>query len=127
MNVNAHARFIRMSPSKVRQVLNLVRGQHVPDARTMLKFANRKAAHPVSKALESAVANAEHNYALNAGDLFVAEAFADEGPTLRRFRPRARGRATRINKRTTHITIVLSDEVDERVDVSAGDVEEGEE
>jgi len=125
MNVNAHARFIRQSPYKVRQVLNLVRGQHVPEARTMLKYANRKAADPVSKALESAIANAEHNFALSAGDLVVAEAFADEGPTLKRFRPRARGRATRINKRTSHITIVLSDGVDQDFEETASDAEEG--
>ncbi|MDH3425090.1 MAG: 50S ribosomal protein L22 [Acidimicrobiia bacterium] len=127
MNVNAHARFIRQSPYKVRQVLNLVRGQHVPEARTMLKYANRKAADPVSKVLESAIANAEHNFALDAGDLVVAKAFADEGPTLKRFRPRARGRATRINKRTSHITIVLSDGVDQDFEETAGDAEEGNE
>ena len=123
MNVSAHARFIRQSPYKVRQVLNLVRGEHVPEARAMLQFANRRAADPVAKVLESAIANAEHNFALDVGDLFIAEAFADEGPTLKRFRPRARGRATRIRKRTSHITIILTDEVDE--DVTVDVAEEG--
>ncbi len=79
----------------------------------MLTFTNRKAADAISKVLESAVANAEHNYALDAEELFVAEAFADEGPTLKRYRPRARGRASRIRKRTSHITIVVGDEDEE--------------
>ena len=110
MNVHAHARFVRQSPSKVRQVLNLIRGMHVPQARATLEFSGRRAAHPIRKVLESALANAEHNFALDSDELIVAEAFADEGPTLKRFRPRARGRATQILKRTSHITIVLSDE-----------------
>ncbi len=109
MNVTARARFVRHSPYKVRRVLDLVRGQHVPEAYSVLDFVNRRAAEPVRKLLDSAVANAEHNFALVAEELSVAEAYADEGPTLRRFRPRARGRATRIRKRTSHVTIVLSD------------------
>ncbi len=75
----------------------------------MLRLTNRAAAKPIEKTLASALANAEHNHALDIEDLVVAEAFADEGPTLKRYRPRARGRATRINKRTSHITIVVSD------------------
>lgn len=78
----------------------------------MLQFTDRRAAGPVLKVLDSAVANAEHNFALDAEELFVTEAFADEGPTLKRFIPRARGRATRINKRTSHITIVVENEED---------------
>jgi large subunit ribosomal protein L22 len=113
MKAQAHARYIRQSPYKVRQVLDLIRGMPVDEARATLDFANRRATDPVRKALESAVANAEHNLALDADELFVAEAFADEGPTLKRFRPRARGRATRINKRTSHITIVVADDEDE--------------
>jgi large subunit ribosomal protein L22 len=109
MNAKAHARFIRQSPYKVRRVLDLVRGLPVEDARVMLDHTNRKAAVAVKKCLDSAVANAEHNLALDADDLFVTAAFADEGPTLKRWRPRARGRATRINKRTSHITIVVAD------------------
>lgn len=113
MRVQAKARFVRQSPYKVRRVLDLVRGLPVDEARTMLDFANRRATHPVSKVLESAIANAAHNHALDAGELFVVEAFADEGPTLKRYRPRARGRATRILKRTSHITIVVGDQRDE--------------
>jgi large subunit ribosomal protein L22 len=93
----------------VRRVLDLVRGLPVEEAEHVLRLTNRAAASPIVKTLKSAVANAEHNHALDAEDLVVAEAFADEGPTLRRFKPRARGRATRIDKRTSHITIVVSD------------------
>jgi len=113
MRVHAKAKYIRQSPFKVRRVLDLVRGLPVSEARTVLAFANRRATHPVSKVLESAVSNAAHNHALDADELVVVEAFADEGPTLKRFRPRARGRATRILKRTSHITIVVGDTRDE--------------
>jgi large subunit ribosomal protein L22 len=112
MKVRAQAKYVRQSPSKVRLVLDLVRGMPVEDARSTLDFTNRRAAPTIKKVLESAVANAEHNFALDADELFVAEAYADEGPTLKRWRPRARGRATRINKRTSHITIVVADEDD---------------
>lgn len=112
MRVHAKAKYIRQSPYKVRLVLDLVRGLPVEDARDVLEFTNRRAAPTIRKVLESAVANAEHNLALDADELFVAEAFADEGPTLKRFRPRARGRATRIRKRTSHITIVVADDDD---------------
>jgi large subunit ribosomal protein L22 len=110
MKVRAQAKYIRQSPYKVRRVLDLVRGLPVEEARDILAFTDRKAAHPVRKVLDSAVANAEHNHALDADELFVAQAYADEGPTLKRWRPRARGRATRILKRTSHITIVVSEE-----------------
>jgi len=118
MKVRAHNRFVRQSPYKVRRVLDLVRGLPVEEAEHVLRLTNRAAAKPIAKALGSAIANAEHNHALE--DLVVAEAFADEGPTLRRFKPRARGRATRIDKRTSHITIVLSDvnDVDMNEEVS---------
>ena len=109
MKVRAHNRFVRQSPYKVRRVLDLVRGLPVEEAQDVLRLTNRAASTPIAKTLNSAVANAEHNHALDAEDLIVAEAFADEGPTLRRYKPRARGRATRINKRTSHITIVVSD------------------
>ncbi|HIE22390.1 MAG TPA: 50S ribosomal protein L22 [Acidimicrobiia bacterium] len=109
MKVMARARFVRQSPYKVRQVLDLVRGLPVEEAEHLLRLTPRAAAEPVFKALKSAVANAEHNHALDPEELVVAEAYADEGPTLKRFRPRARGRASRINKRTAHITIVVSD------------------
>ncbi len=110
MKVRAQAKYVRQSPSKVRLVLDLVRGMPVEDAMATLDFTNRRAAPTIKKVLESAVANAEHNYALDAEELIIAEAYADEGPTLKRWRPRARGRATRINKRTSHITIVVADE-----------------
>ncbi len=110
MKVRAQAKYIRQSPYKVRRVLDLVRGLPVEEAEQVLVHVNRRAAEPVIKVLRSAVANAEHNHSLDSGSLVVAEAFADEGPTLRRFRPRARGRATRVRKRTSHITIVVADE-----------------
>lgn len=110
MKVRAQAKHIRQSPYKVRRVLDLVRGLPVEEARHVLAFTERRAADPVTKVLNSAVANAEHNFALDSDELVVAEAFADEGPTLKRWRPRARGRATRIRKRTCHITIVVSEE-----------------
>ncbi len=109
MKVKAHSRYIRQSPYKVRRVLDLVRGLPVEEAEHMLRLTPRGAADPIAKVLKSAVANAEHNHALDPEELVITEAFADEGPTLKRFRPRARGRATRIDKRTSHITIVVSD------------------
>lgn len=109
MKVKAHARYVRQSPYKVRRVLDLVRGLPVEEAEHVLRLTQRGAADPIAKTLKSAVANAEHNHALDAEDLFISEAYADEGPTLKRFRPRARGRATRIDKRTSHITIVVDD------------------
>jgi large subunit ribosomal protein L22 len=110
MKVEARARFIRQSPYKVRRVLDLVRGLPVSEARRVLDFANRRATEPIRKVLESAVANARHNYALDAEELYVVSAFADEGPTLKRMRPRARGRASRILRRTSHLTIVVGDQ-----------------
>jgi large subunit ribosomal protein L22 len=109
MKVRAQAKYVRQSPYKVRRVLDLVRGLPVGEAEHVLRLTNRGATEPIAKVLKSAVANAEHNHALDAEDLVVAEAFADEGPTLKRYRPRARGRAARIRKRTSHITIVVSD------------------
>lgn len=109
MKAHATARYIRQSPYKVRAVLDLVRGLPVDEARTVLRFTDRRAADPVLKVLNSAVANADNNFSLDPDDLVVAEAYANEGPTLKRWRPRARGRATRIRKRTSHITIVVSD------------------
>ncbi len=113
MKVRAQAKYIRQSPYKVRRVLDLVRGLPVHEAEHILALTPRRAADPVGKVLRSAVANAEHNFALDADELVVAEAYADEGPTLKRFRPRARGRATRIRKRTSHITIVVADRSEE--------------
>ncbi|MCL1594808.1 MAG: 50S ribosomal protein L22 [Actinomycetia bacterium] len=109
MTARAQAKHIRQSPYKVRRVLDLVRGLPVDEARITLQFTNRKAADTVLKVLDSAIANAEHNFALDADELFVSEAYADEGPTLKRWRPRARGRATKIRKRTSHITIIVAE------------------
>ncbi len=103
----ATARFIRISPTKARQVVDLIRGRHVDDARRVLKFTQRGPSATVAKVLNSAVANAEHNRGLPGDELYVARAWVDEGPTLRRFRPRALGRATRIRKRTCHISVVV--------------------
>jgi large subunit ribosomal protein L22 len=103
----ATARYIRMSPTKARQVIDLIRGRHVEDARRVLRFTPRGASPVVGKVLESAIANAENNRGLPADELIVVRAWADEGPTLKRFRPRAQGRATRIRKRTCHIAIVV--------------------
>ena len=109
MDASATLRFVRLSPQKARLVADQVRGLPVEEAVQLLAFSKKKAAATIKKVLDSAVANAEHNLALDADDLFVAEAYADEGPTLKRWRPRARGRATRIRKRTSHITIVVAD------------------
>ena len=103
----ATARFIRMSPTKARQVVDLIRGRHVDDARRVLAFTQRSATTSVRKVLDSAVANAEHNRGLSEDELFVVRTWVDEGPTLRRYRPRAMGRATRIRKRTCHISMVV--------------------
>jgi large subunit ribosomal protein L22 len=114
----ASLRHLRTSPTKVREVLGLIRGREVDDARERLRFSTRGPAGEVLKLLDSAVANAENNQSLPEDELFVARAYADEGPTLKRWRPRARGRGTRIRKRTSHVTIVLSrfsdDELDRR-------------
>ena len=103
----ASARSIRMSASKARVVLDLIRGLDVVSADQVLQFTEREAARVIRKVLASAVANAVNNDSADAESLFVRACFADEGPTMRRFKPRARGRATRINKRTCHITIVV--------------------
>jgi large subunit ribosomal protein L22 len=104
-----------MSASKVRQVLNLIRGQDADRAAEILALGDRDAAATVGKVLASAVANAVHNDGLDAEDLYVSACYADEGSTLKRWRPRARGRATRIRKRTSHITIIVSRLPDERI------------
>ena len=105
--IRASVRGARFSASKARVVLDLVRGLDVVNADQVLQFTEREAARVVRKVLASAVANAVNNDGLEAETLFVKACFADEGPTMRRFSPRARGRATRVNKRTCHITIVL--------------------
>ena len=108
-------RHSRMSAYKVRQVLNLIRGQDVDRAAEILALGDREAAATVGKLLASAVANAVHNDGLDAEELFVSACYADEGSTLKRWRPRARGRATRIRKRTSHITIIVSRLPEDRI------------
>jgi large subunit ribosomal protein L22 len=103
----ATARYVRMTPMKVRRVVDLIRGMEAREALSVLQFAPQAASEPVAKLLASAVANAEHNQHLDGDSLVIAVAYVDEGPTLKRFRPRAQGRAFRINKRTSHITIEL--------------------
>lgn len=107
-SARAVAKYVRVSPYKVRQVLDLVRGVPADRAGEILRFCERDAATVVAKLLASAVANAEHDHALVGDELFVSACFADEGPTLKRWRPRARGRATRIRKRTCHVTLIVS-------------------
>tara|TARA_B100000902_G_scaffold123231_1_gene123258 strand:+ start:564 stop:911 length:348 start_codon:yes stop_codon:yes gene_type:complete len=105
--VTAKSKYIRQSPYKVRLVLNLIRGLNVNEALNILTFTKRKAATDIKQLLESAIANAENNYGMSSTNLEITKAIADEGPTLKRFRPRARGSAGRINKRTSHILIEL--------------------
>jgi large subunit ribosomal protein L22 len=103
----AQARYVRQTPMKSRRVIDLVRGLPVAQALDILKFDVHAASDPIYKVLASAIANAEHNDGLDARDLYISQAYVDEGPTLKRFRPRAQGRAYRIRKRTSHITIVV--------------------
>jgi large subunit ribosomal protein L22 len=104
----ASVRYLRVSAYKAREVLDLIRGLHVDDADGILEFTDRAVAADIRKVLASAVANAEKNDEIDPNELFVSACYADEGPTLKRWRPRARGRATRIRKRTCHITIIVS-------------------
>lgn len=103
----AIARYVRISSRKVKTVIDLIRGKQVAEARAILATTPKAATEPVMKLLDSAIANAENNKDMAADMLYVAEVFADMGPTLKRFRPRAQGRASRIRKRTSHITIIL--------------------
>ena len=103
----AIAKYVHMSPTKVRRVVALIKGRPVAEALDILRFAPQAAARPLFKVVASAAANAENNLDLDRDTLVVAAAYADEGPTMKRWRPRAQGRATRINKRTSHITIAV--------------------
>src|ERR671938_708875 len=103
--VRAVAKWVRMSPRKARLVTEHIRGRTVPEARTVLAFTPRAAAREVEKVLRSAIANAEANHGLVGDELYVSAAYVDEGPTLKRWRARARGRVARIRKRTCHITV----------------------
>ena len=111
--VKAIARYIRMSPSKVRRVLDQIRGRQYREALIILEFMPYKACEPILKVLRSAVANAEHNAGLDPTTLVVSQAFADGGPVLKRYRPRAQGRAYQIRKPTCHITVAVAPQVTE--------------
>ncbi|WP_165984422.1 50S ribosomal protein L22 [Streptomyces sp. YIM 98790] len=109
MEARAQARYIRVTPMKARRVVDLIRGLDATEAQAVLRFAPQAASVPVGKVLDSAIANAAHNYNhSDASTLYVSQAYVDEGPTLKRFQPRAQGRAYRIRKRTSHITVVVS-------------------
>jgi len=107
MEARAIARHLRVSPFKARQVADLVRGKNVDEAVGILRYTNKKSAPLISKVLKSAIANAEHNYDMDSDELFVSEIYVDEGPTLKRMRPRAYGRADVRRHRTSHITVVV--------------------
>ena len=109
MQAKAVANTVRIAPRKVRLVIDLIRGKQVGEAIAILRHTPKSSSPVVEKLLKSAMANAEHNYDMDVNNLVVTEAYVNEGPTLKRFRPRAMGRASAINKRTSHITIVLSE------------------
>ncbi|MCY6483493.1 50S ribosomal protein L22 [Clostridium aestuarii] len=111
MEARAIAKYVRMSPRKVRIVLDLVRGKNIREAFAILKYTPKDAAVEINKVLKSAVANAENNFNLDVNKLYVAEAYANQGPTLKRFKPRAQGRAYSIMKRTSHITLVVKERI----------------
>jgi len=111
--VRATARYVRTAPRKVRVVADQIRGKGVEEARSLLQFNSRGASVPILKLLESAAANAENNHDLDPEEMEIVEISVDEGPTMRRYRPRARGRATPINKRTCHINVALSPTLDD--------------
>ncbi len=109
METRAVAKFVRISPRKIRLVMDQVRGKQVGEALNMLSFAPQRGARILKKLVNSAIANAEQNTNVDVDSLYVMRVFADEGPTLKRWRPRAQGRATSIRKRTSHLTVVLNE------------------
>jgi large subunit ribosomal protein L22 len=113
MEARATVKYVRTSPRKMRRTVDMIRGQHVEEARRMLRLSPLGASRDVDKLLNSAVANAEQRPGVIADNLVVARAWVDDGPTLRRFRPRAYGRATRVRKRTSHVTVVVETMGDE--------------
>jgi large subunit ribosomal protein L22 len=113
MEAKATVKYVRTSPRKMRRTVDLIRGQHVEEARRILRLSTLGASRDVEKLLDSAVANAEQRPGVIAENLLVSRAWVDEGPTLRRYRPRAYGRATRVRKRTSHVTVVVETMGDE--------------
>ncbi len=125
MEAKAQARYVRVTPQKARRVIDLIRGQQATQASAVLRYAPQAASEPILKVLQSAVANArvkadKASEAFDENDLLIQEAFVDEGPTMKRFRPRAQGRAYRIRKRTSHITVVVRTLDDESSSTGAG-------
>lgn len=116
----ASAKYVRMGPRKVRRVVDVIRGMKTDEALTVLQFSPWRACDPVSKVLRSAVANAENNKQLDGELLWISEAYVDEGPSLRRWRPRAQGRAYPVHKRTSHITVVVEERGDDDADETGG-------
>lgn len=108
-SAKAMARTVRIAPRKARLVMDLIRGKQVGEALAILKFTPKAGSPIIEKVLKSAIANAEHNFDLDLENLYVSEAYVNEGPTIKRFRPRAKGSASPINKRTSHITVVVSE------------------
>lgn len=111
MEAKAVAKTVRIAPRKARLVMDLIRGKQVGEAFAILANTPKAASPVIEKVLKSAVANADHNYNLDVNELFVKDAYVNEGPTLKRFRPRAQGRATSINKRTSHFTVVVAEKL----------------
>ncbi len=109
MEAKAVARYVRVTPGKVRLVADLIRDKNVGQALSILKFMPQKGARAIEKVLNSAIANAEHNYDMDVNELYVAKTYIDEGPTLKRWRAKARGRVGRVKRRTSHITVVLQE------------------
>ena len=107
-SARSSARYVRVTPQKARRMVDLIRGLPASEAQLVLRFSPQAASETVGKVLDSAIANAENNHGMSTDSLVVSEAYVDEGPTLKRFRPRAQGRAYRIRKRTSHITVVVS-------------------
>mgnify|MGYP003254142638 FL=1 len=109
MEAKAVAKYIRITPRKIRIVMNLIRGKNIAEAFAILKFTPKVGADVIEKVLGSAVANAEHNFDMNVDKLYVAEAYVDQGPTLKRIHPRSRGQAFKILKRSSHVTVVVKE------------------
>ena len=109
MQTRAVAKYVRIAPRKVRIVADLIRGKGVDEALSILKYTPKAASSVLTKVVSSAAANAENNFDLNRADLIISETYVDQGPTLKRIKPRARGQAFRINKRTSHITVVVGE------------------
>jgi large subunit ribosomal protein L22 len=125
VEVKATSKYVRVAPNKARQVIRHLKGLEIDEARRMLEFSPKGVARQILKTLDSAVANAEHNEDLDADDLVITSVVVDEGPTLRRFQPRAMGRAYRIRKRTSHITIAVAERPRERAAPPAPDTRRG--